>query len=600
MAYVQQYILESFPVQVTENGTWGQKDVPNVYVDGVAAVGDTVEDNGEVPLYATIRCIDDQTHSICATSLKIASQSPSGDIVIQENSTVPENGYEADTIDTSAHQCTWESGVNNIVLPDGVLKVVMIDKIDKGSFINANSECSSYNEPVGIKYNTIDLLVYLDPSFELGSENIDAIIDIDGNAKLLCGQEGSGIPKKCRITVELVGQQSSGGLQQVTYDGEPHCSISLYPWGSNEPTQGTTFQMSVNEPGSGYHSGTRCPAHKATIGFSPPTNNVGLVNTTQLRGNTINYSPYWFYIVPDDGYTISRHLLSIEKVSASTQQVNNEFYGDYTSLTNITYGAVSLPYMQQSALYNGFGGGPPSDNPGDFYFFGNPNCSYQETSYTNVAGYGFPPYGIGTGGINTGNISLSGPTSEGGVPTSIEPTSQSVLDSWQLNAPNQYYGVTCVSNIKVYVKEQANGSFVEQSYSSIPKGSGGASLGIVYDDNPFSSNNQGFQTNTAPPHDIQIIDSTVQDSSNPTEFGQYGSGYEFGVIGVPGVQSYVLPDTHCPSDFIDNKIIVGIEDITRIQPGQMNFPFEIKIKLIGAAVELTDEECVPCEFDIEC
>ena len=60
MPFIKKYILDSFPVQVTENGTWGQKDVPDYYNNGefnnFGAVTDIygAGDQGEVPLLGFI------------------------------------------------------------------------------------------------------------------------------------------------------------------------------------------------------------------------------------------------------------------------------------------------------------------------------------------------------------------------------------------------------------------------------------------------------------------------------------------------------------------------------------------------------------------
>ena len=72
-----------------------------------------------------------------------------------------------------------------------------------------------------------------------------------------------------------------------------------------------------------------------------------------------------------------------------------------------------------------------------------------------------------------------------------------------------------------------------------------------------------------------------------------------------GFDWYTMPDgsngiTYCPNEFLGNNIVVGVNWLNCIKPGSHDWPSEIRLRLVGAAVPITDEECVPCDVEIEC
>ena len=127
LCHLTNYILETQPIQVFDSGhptgaLWGQKDVPDVYVNGVNATGDGVPDGGAVPLWGKIRSPDDQAYSVCARNFKINGTPHTYEQVTATNTITPDGGWWENNVDCTSYQLEFTSG-----LPDGVDKVILID-----------------------------------------------------------------------------------------------------------------------------------------------------------------------------------------------------------------------------------------------------------------------------------------------------------------------------------------------------------------------------------------------------------------------------------------------------------------------------------------
>ena len=412
MSFEKKYVLETFPVQVTENGTWGQKDVPDYYNNGefnnFSAVSDIYGqgDQGEIPLLAFIKAEDDLTHSVCAANFKINQQAPNVITQISTNSIIPLNGWEEDAIDTGSLQYEWSSQAGS-TLPPNVWKIQLIDDETLGCFLNTSIDCDTYNQQVGIQFNKVAVLVWLDPSTELANLNIEAIIDLDGNAKEICGQDGSGVPSDIVVTLQLAGKSLGviGSDGMVNTDNTPNATVSLYPWGFGNLLNGGyigNYSPTINGSNgiwggeSGWLPGTRCTNTKASYRFTIPSNNSNFSNNSALYASQgESMKTYWFYVIPDEGYVVSRHLFRPQIDSSQStggSDGSHDFYGDNLSWsTSRSFGAVVLPYQEK---VNAFAGTMSTintyDSPDSGFYFTSA-CSEDEGL---VAGYGFPPFGI--------------------------------------------------------------------------------------------------------------------------------------------------------------------------------------------------------------
>jgi hypothetical protein len=368
----------------------------------------------------------------------------------------------------------------------------------------------------------------------------------------------------------------------------------LYPWGygnlnnaylgNYNPT--TTGVNGIWGGESGWLPGTRCRSTKASYRFQAPVNDPYFSNNSHLYASQgESMKTYWFYIIPDEGYVVSRHLFRPQKDSTQItggSDGSHDFYGDnlqYNSAT--TFGSVVLPYQEQVSIYAGsINTINTYDSPDDSFY----TTSVCEEDEGLVASYGFPPFGIGTGGITGSN---GNPTSEG------------VLDEWKdaVEAEEQWFGVTAHDEIMVDIKYENFGAYTVARWNQQWGGwaGGNSSLSQITTDNgPSTSSSVAFG-------EMQIVDSGPYpfngfSTNDVTTYGVYGSGYAMGVNQFDG-----LPPTWCTTDFVGNKLIVGIREIANYQPGNNMFPKELRFRLIGNAVELIeDEECVSCVAEIEC
>ena len=619
------YIFETFPVQVSQGGTWAQKDVADIWNNGdvnLEAVGDNTPeegDGGDIPLYARIIAEDQSTHSVSAMNWKIDGQAWNTYEITDTNNIIPEGGYYADEIVCSVIRTEWINGVSNgtevVTLPDGIIKVVMIDSSDRGTFQYGSSnvqqplgECgtSGYAEGdwKGIQYNKVHVLVYLDPNFEIGTENIDTMINFDGDGEFMCGQAGSGIPNECNVIMELMGSPT-GGVDENTglpnTDGEPNATISLYPWGWPPENDGVfpgSFTPSLTGSGGvgGYIQGSWCP-HDSIAKYRFTFPGSGATNESALYCGGSFY-PYWFYITPKPGYVLSRHMFRPAQTYSNVSEVEHPSYGTFTVKDDVKYGKISYPYQgivsaYAPAYYDGDG---ILGDPYDDAQYGTVNCNPSYPS--NMASYGFPPFGIGT----------DGQTGSPGSPTTGPNAAYTVVEEWQNNWQNKHYGATIYTDFYCHLEGE------QIAYAAVDKATVAGTLATFIDDSMDQNGDDSTWDGTSMWGYMQLVDGIAHDNPDPTAMGVYGPGYYFGSTNANQAQgnvfnangeTHTMPDgsngiTYCPNEFLGNNIVVGVNWLNCIKPGSHDWPSEIRFRLVGAAVPITDEECVPCDVEIEC
>jgi|TARA_R110002072_G_scaffold2974_2_gene22698 hypothetical protein len=352
------YTLENVPITVLPNGTWVQKDVPRVYDEvslgetsaGFSAVADGIIDDGLVPLVVKIFPINVMEYSVCSDNFTIGGIGPVITEDIQSNTIVPENGTDLNAIDCVSRTHTWLSSQVGLILPDGVIKVTLHDLKEYGSFINQDASCSSYNQRVGIGKNGVFGLIYLDPDYQLGNEDIDFKIDFDGDATPLCGQfpfintdaitnvnsnVNTAIPQPIRIVLELVGEQIAGSVP-TAYNNTPNCVVVPYLW-----------DYSVNQSYTGIVNDQI--SNMSDIKFSPPIlqifeDGMSMIyspDQVDTFGNV--YKPLLFYIIPDVGYKLSRNML----LPKSTNSGGLIEVDGVQQTANVNYEMFKLPTQPQ-------------------------------------------------------------------------------------------------------------------------------------------------------------------------------------------------------------------------------------------------------------
>ena len=552
----QLYILETFPIQVSPGGTWAQKDVPDFSLN-TSAVGDGVADGGNIPLYGRIKSIDDQQYSVSISDFNIGNYYASNTGLDGLNSIIPDGGSADDAISTMVFRKEFVNGelgqapdpANNatIVLPQGVQKIVLRDALEWGSFTySLASGCTPAGQMRGIMYNYVEVLVYLDPLFEIGNQNIDTIIDIDGNGNEICGQTPSLYSGgDIRVVVELAGKRNNISLDEnglVQADGEPHCTIAAYPWGI---LNGYTNNFNMTMTGTG--DSLEGDGTEASITFTPQTfgSSVYLQNNTSTTLGVQNYQPWWFYIIPDEGYTISKDLLWVQHDLEDT---------NYTS-----------PSSDMWSYCDNCPSGMLSDARRFTFNRYHTSVSAVESEYlvsgdipSTSAFNQFPPFGITT-------------------------------QAWYTSTHHQA------------IKIQKDG--VLMNYSDLNDMSTGNTLGwgqIV-----LMNSGQLMIDGGIVPSGLGE-GSTECETCDVFDWGVYSEGEYFVNTWSqtpeyqPANSAYMFPPSWCANDFLGNKVVVGLNNLHTFQPAENGNPQELRIRIYGAAVPIVDEECCNAFFEINC
>lgn len=340
------YTLQNVPITILPNGTWFEKDVPEVYdvssngetSAGFNATADGVADDGLIPLVVKLYPINNMTHSICSDNFTIGGTSPFSTEEIGTQMVIPNGGTETNAIECETRDHTWLNTQVGITLPSGVVKVRLIDAVNLGSFVNQDTDCTSYNQRVGIEGNSLYGLIYLDPNYELGVNDVNFEIDFDGDAQPLCGQGipnsnsivDVAVPQPIIVTVELVGANIPNSIP-TAYDDEPNCIVLPYLWNHQPSNYSFVSSVSSEQPGSSIGS----------INFTPSTNNPTFQSLI-FTPNDVERS-ILFYIIPKPGYKLSRNML----IPKSTHGGIGIDVDGETQSSNVNYEMFQLPSLPQ-------------------------------------------------------------------------------------------------------------------------------------------------------------------------------------------------------------------------------------------------------------
>ena len=288
-------------------------------------------------------------------------------------------------VDSGVEVSAWDDGsFTGVVtaLPIGVTKVLMF---------NLN--------------NTVMVYAYLDPNYSISNENINIVLDIDGDAVAIPvppiptpptpptpAQMGS-------FTISVRLQQNSGAsVYAITPSGSPYQGVS---WNYN-----SNYSINAYNPLSSLLVASGITgSDKATLLCTP---NYSTTQNQTLMSNPINLAgenQAWFWIVPNEGYTVSRDSFYPDTgVSVSDEPINNtvnETTSIYTGPLFGFYCTSGVPDQlisnsQESIIQAGVYGGTTAGSAATGY---NDVIAYygsEQTSISNIYGNSTSPTEYGS------------------------------------------------------------------------------------------------------------------------------------------------------------------------------------------------------------
>jgi len=190
---------------------------------------------------------------------------------------------------------TFNAGDTGVILPDGVTSVAF----------------EGYTNYLGI--NNVTLEIILDPDFVVpinASSPFEIVLDIDGDAQPIGDTQvvATGAPANFDLTVEL---DSNSNCQVFAFrPGD----VAMFNLLNTASWQWDLASTSVNVE----------PYTSATFTWKPGIQTVTsspIFGSAAINGDN-STSHAWFYIIPNPGFTLSRHNLSIQPTTSSSNIYN--------------------------------------------------------------------------------------------------------------------------------------------------------------------------------------------------------------------------------------------------------------------------------------
>ena len=626
------YTVQNIPIEVTASGIWGEKDVPDVVNSGWDAIGDGIPDNGQIPLVMLITPTNTQTHTVCVHDFTIGGTFPENIEIESGPNEVSPDGVAGNTITTNSYVATWYAGQEGLILPEGVVAVIMRDSPTYGSFAQQDASCPCYGCQIGIQYNSVVLTAYVDPLYPMpDAGELALIIDIDGDAKEICNEEGNSndnsegveIVNNISILIEMIsrwrdlnqdGIPSFEAAESLYAEGEGYSGSTEYlaEWTQNSGTIVVPYIWDYNEQMTSnnvncwkpvdwtYTSNSAWNEEQPSLGdfdcYIKYRREAGQPVDAQLMypGSDGEYKPLMFFILPRPGYVVSRHMFKPAQVyneestivtTNSVEQGGSRNWGSQSNL--MEYCTYQLPTQGSFPIVSEFETSSSNAIYGTSQYFTAPlsgtNPPYSWSSNPTYASSNSASYPLGTG--------ISGlPATDNII---FPPASMTFGD---------YYPATRWSNVNVTLYTQDVDGTINPSvvtWSSLFPG--------------ITASNSSLGTG-----DIIFIDTV---SPNPTGssitsgYGVYGPGYNFGTLGemytgttLPNfiLGSFsgwsfpdILPTGVCPSDFEGNAVLLGLNNLEKFIPANHGMPLALHLRIAGAAVQNNGDECVDVDIDIE-
>ena len=311
--------------------------------------------------------------------------------------------------------------------------------------------------------------------------------------------------------------------------------------------------------GMGWSSGsTFAPTSGTNFWWSPETQALN----PSLEWMQYGYcQPALFWIVPREGYVISRHNLTIQSTTEGTPTTHINPYTQMEFTGNSNRNAGYNKFIGPRSVY---GGGFPIPNA-SLEYNQTGDLSPNQMEIANLPG--------SFQALSTSQYEL--PTSEIPIDDNGNPIQ---MWSWR--------GVTKYNNVKAYTID-SNGE------------EGQVNLNSIIDP---TTNISGFEEDLEQT-EIMLVDTKAYTQGLPV-FNQFISsvpstwvshnkfaGYDHGAEWIDNQ----MPEEYCPSDWIGNSVLVIIKGLPSYVPGLE--PPNIKIKIQGRATALDGSECA--NFDID-
>jgi len=312
------YTIQNVPIPVDTNTSWNEQDVYVPTVGGLSGVssGDDVADGGSIPLRMVIT--PNSGYVVEASQFTISGVEPG-----ETNVTFQfDIGNGSNEVVYGARQ--WYSGSLQAQSASFMTWGYMIDSIvmyDSGTPLDPN--------------NTVVVLAYLSPDYQVDTSNVIIGLDIDGDA----------------VEYNVGPQTASQFYISVELNDNANAKVfSVVPTGLNNDIAETPspWSIMVVDPDWGWDSlnQTRASVLCTFAGSQAQQENAKLL----WPGDT-NPNQGWFWIVPNEGYTVSRHNFSLEGGSIGGEQITG-YWSGWEQVSYITWTSSSIQGPQTSTGAN--------------------------------------------------------------------------------------------------------------------------------------------------------------------------------------------------------------------------------------------------------
>ena len=431
------YTVITYPVTINANQSWGQQDIPDDLgetISNIGIVGTGDPDGGENPLYLLL--VADDGYIITPSNFTIKGYQPS-----YESGDIREWQEGQTTTDISGESVTISIG-------ESVTKVRMQDTGDTGNIL---------------------VTAWVDSNYSIGTQNIEIILDIDGDAAL---------------------------IENTSASNQFELWLSV-PAGSNMHVLPNIIDASPNSVGS-----VEVTASGSNVGRILVTMPEGYNEYTTL-GSTYGFWSTYFFICPDNGYTLSRHNLRVQLIESTISEDSVEWNGQLWD----TYSNVN----------------------------NQPNTVFEESSN---------PYPLGD--IEDVNYGL----------TQLGNFGSNFVDLFNNNMlqGGSQYAITCYKNPMVFLGNTAPLDVVEW-YDLNSENNYLSSTGCNICSNTNVSSEDG---------DVILIDTAS--AWNPSASNYENPGYPFHQPNYNFIDGN-LPSNYCSSDYANNCVAVNLRSFWAYQPG---------------------------------
>lgn len=421
-------ILGGFEPNNGEYDFWGDMDIATPG----SAVGDGVPDGGSIPLRMIITPINPATHTVNASNFRVREYNYLGEGDGDNNSVQSElgnQGYEPSSTEQldnlypgwtggTVTARTWVDGAETTLYggdSEDTVNITLINGIEKIIMFNFD-QLNNVPSVGGTVGNSIYILAYIksDHNLDQMGTYISSSLDDDASAA-----NGTNYTQK-RFEVPLVGtageigeeEEASTSNDTTTTSSEwssfflaliltegAASGITVVPWMPD--TVSTTLE---NPTYNGYNY-TLFPSMGGSGGTGAGIlfeQNSIWTPQSQAFPDQYFQNTYFFWLIPNDGYFLSRHNLSVQVLNPNNQTV--EFNGvDYTTSSNIstsynstlTLGGIVYPgnesLLNQTPLNNSTSNTINNPLPVNYYTTLGTNQAFgSPASYRGVTSYKDP------------------------------------------------------------------------------------------------------------------------------------------------------------------------------------------------------------------